>query len=170
MRHFEFMARFNTWVNEKLYASVAQLDAAKYRADCGLFFKSVHATLNHILIVDRLWTGRVQGSDRGVRTLAQILHDDLPALHAARCAEDASMTALMDRLTDAELQSTVRFSTVNRERQVEARVCDMLTGMFNHQTHHRGQIYAVLLQSGLELPDIDVIHYLAETGQARYVD
>jgi uncharacterized damage-inducible protein DinB len=52
---------------------------------------------------------------------------------------------------------------------MEARVWDMLAGMFNHQTHHRGQIYSVLLQRGRKMPDIDLIYYLAETGQARYV-
>jgi len=43
----------------------------------------------------------------------------------------------------------------------------MLAGMFNHQTHHRGQIYSVLLQRGQKLPDIDLIYYLVEVGQAK---
>jgi len=170
MHHFSFMARFNAWVNEKLYACVAELDEAKYRADSGLFFGSIHATLNHLLVVDRLWTGRVQGIDRGVRSLDQILYDDLPALQAGRRQEDADMIALMDRLTDAELQSYKRYWSADRTKQMETKVWDMLTGMFNHQTHHRGQIYAVLLQQGMTLPDIDVIYYLIETGQSRYIE
>ena len=75
----------------------------------------------------------------------------------------------MDRLTDTELQSYKRYSSADRSKHMETRVWDMLTGMFNHQTHHRGQIYAVLLQQGMKLPDIDVIYYLIETGQSRYV-
>ena len=77
MQHVSSMARFNAWVNERLYGCVAQLDETKYRADYGLFFGSIHATLNHLLVVDRLWTGRVQGIDRGIRSLDQILYDDL---------------------------------------------------------------------------------------------
>jgi uncharacterized damage-inducible protein DinB len=169
MQHFSSMARFNAWVNEKLYGCVAQLEEAKYRADCRLFFGSIHATLNHLLVVDRLWTGRAQGIDRGIRSLDQILYADLPALQAARRQEDADLIALMDRLTDADLQSFRRYSSADRTRHMETRVWDMLTGMFNHQTHHRGQIYAVLLQQGMKLPDIDVIYYLIETGQSRYV-
>jgi uncharacterized damage-inducible protein DinB len=169
MDHFPLMARFNGWVNEHVYAAVAQLDDAKYRADCGLFFGSLHATLNHILVVDRLWTGRVEGVDRGIKTLNQILYDDLPSLGAARREEDARMVALMDRLTPTQLQETVRYGTADGKRRMEARRWDMLAGMFNHQTHHRGQIYAVLMQNGIRLPDIDLIYYLAETGQARYV-
>ncbi|MGH6961191.1 MAG: DinB family protein [Dongiaceae bacterium] len=164
------MARFNAWVNEKLYACVAELDEAKYRGDSGLFFGSIHATLNHLLVVDRLWTGRVQGIDRGVGSLNQVLHDDLPALHAGRRQEDADMIALMDRLTEADLQSYKRYWTADRTNQVESKAWDMLTGMFNHQTHHRGQIYTVLLQQGMKLPDIDVIYYLVESGQTRYVE
>jgi len=163
------MARFNAWVNEKLYACVAELDEPRYRADSGLFFGSVHATLNHILVVDRLWTGRIQGIDRGVRSLDQILYDDFPSLRAARREEDANIVALMDRLSETDLQSAVRFWTVKRDKQIEARRWDLLTGLFNHQTHHRGQVYAVLLQAGLSLPDIDVVYYLEETGQVRHV-
>ncbi|HUL09359.1 MAG TPA: DinB family protein [Candidatus Acidoferrum sp.] len=169
MQHVSSMARFNAWVNERLYGCVAQLDETKYRADYGLFFGSIHATLNHLLVVDRLWTGRVQGIDRGIRSLDQILYDDLPALQAARRQEDADLIGLMDRLTDTELQSYKRYSSADRSKHMETRVWDMLTGMFNHQTHHRGQIYAVLLQQGMKLPDIDVIYYLIETGQSRYV-
>jgi len=169
MDHFPMMARFNGWVNEKIYAEVAKLDDATYRGDSGLFFGSLHATLNHIMVVDRLWTGRVEGIDRGVKSLNQILHEDFASLQKARREEDARLVQLMDRLTPAELQGTVRYSTADRTRTMEARRWDMLAGMFNHQTHHRGQIYSVLLQRGQKLPDIDLIYYLAETGQARYV-
>jgi len=169
MDHFPMMARFNGWVNDKIYAEVAKLDDATYRADSGLFFGSLHATLNHIMVVDRLWTGRVEGIDRGVKSLNQILHDDFASLQKARREEDARLVQLMDRLTPAELQGTVRYSTADRTRTMEARRWDMLAGMFNHQTHHRGQIYSVLLQRGQKLPDIDLIYYLSETGQAKFV-
>jgi uncharacterized damage-inducible protein DinB len=172
MHHFSFMARFSAWVNDKLYPHVAALDEASYRAPAGLFFGSIHATLNHILIVDRLWTGRVKGIDRGVRALNQVLHDDLSALRAARREEDAYLIQFMDGLSEADLQARVRYNTVSGDtpRAMEARVWDMLTGLYNHQTHHRGQVYGLLLQKGIKLPDIDVIYYLHETGQARFVD
>jgi uncharacterized damage-inducible protein DinB len=170
MHHFSSMARFSAWVNEQLYPCVAELDEASYRAPSGLFFGSIHATLNHILVIDRLWTGRIKGIDRGVRALDQILHDDLPSLRAARKAEDAYLIEFMDGLSEADLQKRVRYKTVASPRLMETRVWDMLTGLYNHQTHHRGQIYALLLQKGLKLPDVDVIYYLAEIGEARFVD
>lgn len=170
MHHFSAMARFSAWVNEKLYPCVAELDEASYRAQSGLFFGSIHATLNHILTVDRLWTGRIKGIDRGVRALNQIVHDDLASLRAARKTEDGYLIEFMDGLSEADLQRRVRYKTVASPKEMEARVWDMLTGLYNHQTHHRGQVYALLLQKGLKLPDIDVIYYLVETGDARFVD
>ena len=162
MQHFSSMARFNAWVNEKLYGCAAQLDETKYRADCGLFFGSIHATLNHLLVVDRLWTGRVQGIDRGIRSLDQILYDDLPALQAARRQEDADLIALMDHLTDTELQSYKRYSSADRSKHMETRVWDMLTGMFNHQTHHRGQAHAMLSGTTVKPPQLDEFFSIGE--------
>ena len=101
------------------------------------------------------------------KSLNQILHDDFKSLQTARREEDARLIALMDRLTPEQLQATVRYTSADGTRRMEARVWDMLAGMFNHQTHHRGQIYSVLLQRGQKLPDIDLIYYLVEVGQAK---
>jgi uncharacterized damage-inducible protein DinB len=166
MHHFSFMARYSAWVNERIYDGAAKLSDAAYRGDAKLFFGSVHATLNHVMVVDRLWTGRVEGKDRSVRALSQILHGDFASLRAARKDEDGYIQALMDRLSPADLEASVRYTTLEGET-IEARRWDLLTGLFNHQTHHRGQIYAVLRQNGVALPELDVIYYLIETGKAR---
>lgn len=169
MRHFPLMARFNEWVNRQIYDQVATLDDATYRADCGLFFGSIHRTLNHLLVVDRLWSGRVAGTDRGVRSLDQILYGDFPSLRAARDQEDKALIDLLDGLTDERLEAQTRFWTVERDKQIEARTRDLLSGLFNHQTHHRGQITAILLQKGLKLPDIDLVYFLPEMGEAQAI-
>jgi len=170
MDHFPLMARFNAWVNERLYDCVATLAEADYRAAKGLFFGSIHNTLNHLLLVDRLWTTRAQGVDPGIHALDEILFPDLASLRMGRGEEDRKIIALMDRLSPADLMATRRYWLVDRSRQMEARVWDMLAGMFNHETHHRGQITALLLQRGMKVPDIDLIYYLVESGQARFVD
>lgn len=66
MNHFPLMARFNQWANQRLYGSVAALSEEQYRAERGLFFGSVHRTLNHILVVDRIWTRRIDGEPHGI--------------------------------------------------------------------------------------------------------
>jgi uncharacterized damage-inducible protein DinB len=163
------MARFNQWVNRQLYDKVATLDEAAYRSDCGIFFGSIHRTLNHLLVVDRLWLGRITGTDRGIRSLDQVLHDDLPSLRAAREEEDRGLIKLLDEMPEEKIEAMVRFTTVKRDRHMEARTRDLLSAMFNHQTHHRGQIYAVLQQRGMSLPDIDLPFFLPEIGEARLI-
>ncbi|QEX17854.1 damage-inducible protein DinB [Hypericibacter terrae] len=169
MRHFSLMARFNQWVNRQLYDKVATLDDEAYRADTGIFFRTIHHTLNHLLVVDRLWIGRVTGSDRGISSLDQILFEDFTSLRAAREAEDRGLIALLDEMPDDRIEALVRFSTIKRDRHFEARVRDLLSGMFNHQTHHRGQIYAVMQQRGMDLPDVDLPFFLPEIGEARVI-
>ena len=67
--HFRLLAGFNAWANRRLYEAVADLPDAEYRkARACAFFTSVHGTLNHLLVVDRLWFGRVEGTDAGIST------------------------------------------------------------------------------------------------------
>jgi uncharacterized damage-inducible protein DinB len=109
MDHFPLMARFNAWANRRLYQAVASLPEAAYRAERGAFFGSVHRTLNHLLVVDRLWSGRIRGEDHGSLRLDQILCDDLATLCAAREVEDERLIELVDGFDPAHLARTVRY-------------------------------------------------------------
>jgi uncharacterized damage-inducible protein DinB len=167
MSHLPLLASFNEWVNRRLYELVAALPEEDYRAERGLFFGSIHRTLNHLLVVDRLWSGRIAGVDRGIRSLSQLLHDDFAALREARMAEDRSLVELVGGLERDGLDRVVEFRTIDG-RTVRARADHLLLGLFNHQTHHRGQISAVLTQQGVAWPDLDVVFFLAETGQVSF--
>jgi uncharacterized damage-inducible protein DinB len=74
--HFALLAAYNAWCNERIYAAAAQLSDADYRADRGAFFKSVHGTLNHILVADRVWLKRFTGQGEAPTRLDAILYDD----------------------------------------------------------------------------------------------
>jgi uncharacterized damage-inducible protein DinB len=52
--HFDMFSRYNSWANERLYDAAAKLSETDYRTDRGAFFKSVHGTLNHLLVADRI--------------------------------------------------------------------------------------------------------------------
>jgi uncharacterized damage-inducible protein DinB len=164
MDHFPLMARFNAWVNERLYGSVAKLPEDAYRSDRKAFFGSIHHTLNHLLVVDRLWTRRIEGVDHGIRALDQILYDDFEELRAARYEEDRHLIELVDGLDAAALQRPVRYRRMIGEGEEEARAGHILLTLFNHQTHHRGQIHALLTQMDVVPPPLDVMFFLEETG------
>ena len=166
MEHLPLMARFNQWVNRRIYQCVAQLDDGDYRKDRGAFFGSIHNTLNHLLVVDRLWGGRIRGVDSGITSLSQILYDDFGALEEARVHEDARLVELVDGLSEKQLNRPVQYQRMIGTGTEEARAGHILITLFNHQTHHRGQVHTMLTQSGVTPPDLDVIFYLDEIGEA----
>ena len=162
MDHLPLMARFNAWVNARLYGVVAGLSDEAYRRDRKAFFGSIHNTLNHLLLVDRLWTGRIQGVDHGIAALTDILYDDFDELRAARTAMDAHLVDLVDGLDDDARRATIPYRRILGNGEERARCDHMLITLFNHQTHHRGQVHCMLTQDGIEPPALDVIFFLDE--------
>ena len=94
--YFRSFARYNQWANRRLYGACAGLPEAEYMKPRASFFGSLHATLNHILVGDRVWMGRLTGHDPGIRALDQMLYGDLAGLRVAREAEDAQIIAFIE--------------------------------------------------------------------------
>ena len=163
--YFQTLAGFNRWANARTFAAAATLSESDYRADRGAFFGSVHATLNHILLVDHVWFGRlgvpVPGPES--RSLDQILHDDLPSLTQGRRVMDDVIVGAVDRLSDADLVRTVVFRTT-KGAEYSQRIDLTLGTVFNHAIHHRGQVHALLTQMGAEGPVLDLPAYLREVA------
>lgn len=166
LKDAQIMARYNRWANERLYAVVAELDDETFRKDAGAFFGSIHATLNHLLVVDRIWTSRMLGEYHGIEGLDQILHEDLVDLRTARSAMDDHIVRLVDRLSvgmDGGLDKEIFYRTIKGEGKHASPARHILLTLFNHQTHHRGQIHCLLTQAGLkDLPPMDVIFFIRE--------
>jgi len=162
--HFRMMAAYNAWANGRLYDAVDRLPEADYRADLGAFFKSVHGTLNHLMVGDILWLARFRGQPNPPLHLDQILHDDRAGLRAARAALDAEIAAFIDTLTEADIQATFTYTMITRPDAVTEPIAPALTHFFNHQTHHRGQAHALLTRLTGAAPALDLIYYLREAA------
>ena len=162
--HFRTLARFNAWANARVYDAASALPEGEYKkARPAAYFGSIHGTLNHLLATDRLWFGRVEGVDRGVTALDQILCADLAALRTAREAEDQRIIALVDGLDEAALAGDLSYrSMLGGTLTLPLRVA--LAAVFNHQTHHRGQAHALLKEAGTEPPALDIPVYWSERG------
>src|SRR5215831_13795087 len=89
---YRMFAAYNAWCNERLYDAAATVSDADYRKDRGAFFKSLHGTLNHLLVGDRIWMRRFTGVGDAPSSLDAILYDDLAALRAARRSQDTLIT------------------------------------------------------------------------------
>jgi uncharacterized damage-inducible protein DinB len=166
LARYKMFADYNTWANERLYNASAKLSADEYRADRGAFFKSIHGTLNHILVADRIWMKRFTGQGEAPTRLDAVLHEDFAPLRAARDREDARIGAYIGQLTEDELAANFSYMTIVNPKMVTQPLAPALDHFFNHQTHHRGQAHAVL--TGLKgrdfAPSFDLILYQRETG------
>jgi uncharacterized damage-inducible protein DinB len=156
---FVLMARYNRLANARLYDACARIGDSERRADRGAFFGSIHATLNHILVGDRLWFGRLSGRGAPDLALNQVLHDDFDALRAARAALDDEIAAFADGLTAAEIAGPFSYRNSAGEARTDP-FATCLTQMFNHATHHRGQVHCLLTQAGVADPPVLDIHYV----------
>src|SRR5258705_4660673 len=110
---FKQFAAYNKWANARLYAAALDLPELSYRLHIGVFFGTVHGTLNHLLLTDRLWLKRLTGEGDHPNQLDAILYEDRAALTRARIAEDNRLIAAVDKYDDAALASLHSYKTTS---------------------------------------------------------
>jgi uncharacterized damage-inducible protein DinB len=160
--HFRQMAAYNRWANGKIYEAVGQLSPAAFVAPRVGFFPSLAKTLNHLLVGDTAWTGRLDGTGSpGIHSLDQQLHAEFAPLRAAREKLDARIIAFVDGLSAQRLGETIRYNTFAGTPS-ETPIVQVLAHMFNHQTHHRGQAHAMLSSTEVAPPPLDLIYFLRD--------
>jgi uncharacterized damage-inducible protein DinB len=158
--HCALMARYNRWMNQKLHALCADLSDEERKRDRGAFFKSIHGTLNHLLFGDIVWMARFQQRKGPDRIIAE-LHADFRELRAAREAMDMRILEWSATLTQQWLAAPFSFtSNVDRKRRTMP-AWVLVAHLFNHQTHHRGQLTTLIFQCGID-PGITDLPFLPE--------
>ncbi|MBI2963698.1 MAG: damage-inducible protein DinB [Deltaproteobacteria bacterium] len=155
------MAGYNRWMNERLYASCATLSDEERKRDRRAFFRSIHGTLNHLLLGDRAWLGRFTGRPVPFRSLDQDLYADFAELRGQRAETDAAIEEFCRELTDERLAAEIDYATQAGKRYRHP-LGPAVLHLFNHQTHHRGQITTLLSQLGIDPGGTDVILYYRE--------
>ena len=157
---FRQLARYNQWANRRLYAACAQLPEAEYLKKRPSFFGSIHATLNHILVADRVWMKRFTGAGEHPNKLNAILHRDLATLRAERETEDRHILAFAEALSQEKLEAQFTYTMMTRPDTITSKLWPDLLHVFNHQTHHRGQAHTGLsILTGEEPPSFDMLIY-----------
>jgi uncharacterized damage-inducible protein DinB len=158
------LGHYNAWANRRLYDAAGALDDIQYRADRGAFFKSVHGTLNHLLATDRIWMKRFTGAGDAPDRLDAILFETFDALRDAREAEDKRIMRYADDLDDARVAGTIKYRRVSTPEEFEQQLGSALAHWFNHQTHHRGQIHALLTGLVGKAPELDLLFFQRESA------
>lgn len=153
-RAFRKLARNNRLANVRLHASCLRLSHEELIALRTSFFPTIRATLNHIYLVDLFYIDALEGGRKGLATFDESEpFKDMEALRNAQAQMDDRLIAFVDRLTPPKLAQT---AFVHRgERVQKDRRDDILTHLFQHQTHHRGQVHAMLSGTGVSPPQLD---------------
>ncbi|MFQ0814805.1 diguanylate cyclase [Brucella anthropi] len=167
-QYFQMFAYYNRWANELVYAAAAELSDEEYRLDLGLFFGSIHRTLNHLLVADRIWMKRFTTEGDHPNALDAILSDNFIMLRDLRQAEDARICRFVDSLDAQKLGGRYTYTPMREMRTISQRLAPSLAHMFNHQTHHRGQIHAAFTRLGIEAPSLDLFQFLRTEGGRRF--
>ena len=151
------MAQYNRWMNERLYELCATLTDEQRKRDLRAFFRSVHGTLNHLLLGDKIWLARLTGKTFAVTSLSQELYADFGELRAERRATDGAIVEWADALTENDFRRELSYMSVVNPRPRRYPFWFAVAHFFNHQTHHRGQLTTLLVQLGVDPGVTDLI-------------
>jgi uncharacterized damage-inducible protein DinB len=151
------MSRYNRWVNESLFDACAALSEELRKEDRGATYRSIHGTLNHLLLGDRLWMGRFTGVPFPIQALDQELYSNFETLRREREKTDQDIETWMRQLSEEALALPFRFTSVLFSREYAFPLGVAIVQFFNHQTHHRGQLTTLLHQAGADFGHVDLI-------------
>ena len=152
------MAAYNAEMNRRIYAAADRLPPARRAEDRGAFFGSVQGTLSHLLWGDRFWMHRFDGREKPPGGIAgsPMLHPEWEALKRGRVETDAGIEAWASRVDPAWLAGSLSWFSAAMGREVTRPIAILVTHFFNHQTHHRGQVHALLTGFGEKTGDTDL--------------
>jgi uncharacterized damage-inducible protein DinB len=152
------MARYNRWQNENLYAVADRLSDSERRRERGAFFGSIHKTFSHLLWADRIWMSRFTDVPRPAGGISESvsLYPDWEPLRLERAAFDETIIGWADRLDSSWLEGELTWLSGAINREVTKPKWLLVTHVFNHQTHHRGQVHCMLTQAAGKPHDTDL--------------
>jgi len=177
VEHLRLLAHYNQWMNERLFRTAAGLDAGQLAADRGAFFGSILGTLNHLMVGDVIWLKRFathpakHASLDSLRTtempkpLDQILFGEMGQLGEERARLDEMIRAWTEELTNVDLDHMLDYRNTKGVRSIK-RFGSLALHLFNHQTHHRGQVTTLLSQQGLDMGVTDLLVLIPDALEA----
>lgn len=157
----ETAARYNAWANVRIYNALRELSDAERKADRKAFFKSIHNTMNHVLLADLIYRERLERKPTTYTALDEVLHPGFDELEAAHRANDTWYAGFCAAMTQEELDANLTFTAVGMDRKevfsLPMKLC--LTNLFQHQIHHRGQVHQMISEAGRSPPPVDVVKF-----------
>ncbi len=152
------LARYSRWQNENVYGVADRLSDDERRRERGAFFGSIHGTLSHLLWADCTWINRFSDTPKPSTGIAgsKALYADWAGLKDERTAMDEKIVRWADSVDPTWLASDYTWFSNAAQRDVSKPMWTLVAHFFNHQTHHRGQVHAMLTQAGATPGDTDL--------------
>jgi uncharacterized damage-inducible protein DinB len=161
LQSLRMMAGYNRWMNEKLYTLCAQLPDEERKRDRKAFFRSIHGTLNHLLLTDRGWLGRFNGNPWTFSSLDQEIYNNFEELCSERDRTDREIEDFVAALSPERLAQDFTYQNYAGTKFTHP-LGPALVHLFNHQTHHRGQLTTLINQLGIDPGVTDAMVYYRE--------
>jgi len=159
-RHFNSQARYHVWATHRLLEAVSRVPAEDYQRDMGLFFKSIHGTLNHMLVAEHLlWYARFSKGASPVLALDTEIEPHRERLAQAIKGGSANWSQLIGTWPAERFDGQLDYRT-SQGAPLSLPFAATLAHVFNHATHHRGQITAALTAMGQPCPELDMAYFL----------
>ena len=147
---YQLMAEYNCWMNQNIYQVCESIPDEQRKQDRGAFFKSIHGTFNHLLYGDKVWMGRFTNQPFSGTSLSQELYADFAELRAEREQTDQQILDWSKTLDPDWLSQRFEYVSQSDQKRRVMPAWILVTHLFNHQTHHRGQVTTLIKQLGYE--------------------
>lgn len=173
LKQFRLFGEYNHLMNGRLYNAASQLSQDDLCRNRGAFFKSVLGTLNHILVGDIIWLKRFSAHPSSKQTLScvsdldmpvsldAIIFHDLEHLRNERIKIDDVIIQWIGSLSESDMDDPITYKNMAGIRFTKP-FAALISHLFFHQTHHRGQVTTLLSQSGVDFGDTDLIEVIGE--------
>lgn len=166
--NIQIFGEYNRWINERIFAGAAKLSDTDLKLDRGAFFGSILGTLNHLMVGDIVWLKRFAASPENFASLKRVLiletpnslaaelYDSLETLREAREELDRDIIAFCDEVSEGQLAEKLDYKNFKGD-SYSNKLGLLAQHLFNHQTHHRGQVTTLLSQAGIDVGETDLL-------------
>ena len=156
--YLQSLLAYNAWANGELYKVVRNMPPDEVAKERPTPLKSILVSLNHLLVVDKIWLAHMNKEKHGIDQLRTVLHENLDELWQARQAMDQTLQDYAAGLDDDALEEVVDYELLSGNKGSLSSAM-ILTHLVTHGSYHRGWIVDMLGQAGVQQPQMDIPVY-----------
>ncbi len=157
------LARYATWSNARLYATISELMTDEYRETEPAEVDALLGLLNQLQVIGRLWLARLRGYDPGIDSMHERAHDELASLREAQVADDLELCDYVHGLGEEDLLRPIPYRMFDGSAHTNSQQ-ELLLELFVHQHHLRGRVCELLHRINASAPELDYLQFERESG------